>query len=151
MFHILFHLCHEIFCCRERKTSFPATAPREMKSSVNTDDSSTLLDLWPLPHQAVGRGQRSIRLPEAGGTVSKVGGSRVFRWEGDPCGVLLPSPSEVSGKVVSNWCLCPGYLLWSHHCVCAFTALRFDQRGIWLWDWTLRFCRWSAISQERKK
>lgn len=123
MLQSLFYLCRDIFCCNVRK--FPAAAPREMKSPVNTDDSFTLLDLWPLPHQAVRKGQRSIRLPEAGGTVGKAGGSRVLWWEGDPCGLLLPSPSEVSGKVVSNWRLCPGYLLRPHHC------LRFDRTQVW--------------------
>lgn len=81
-----------------------------IKSLVNTDDNLTLLDLWPPPHQAVRRGQRSIRPPEAGrgGTVGKVGGSPVCGWEGDPRGGLRPSPSEVRGKVVSNWRLRPG-------------------------------------------
>lgn len=121
-----FHLYLVLLCRRERRAPFPVTAPWGMKSSVNTDDNPTLLDLWPLPHQAARRGQRSIRLPEARGTFGKVGGSRVFRWEGAPRGVLLPSPSEVSGKVVPNWCLCPGL-----PAVASSLRLCFDCTQVW--------------------
>lgn len=120
-----------------------ATAPWwEMRSSVNLDDNTILMTFnlsltrrWAKLHLIWLLGGRS--------TVGEVGGSSVC-WcgamaEGHSCRGLLLLPSEVGGKVISNWCLCAGYPLWPHH----------SGGEPWLWDHTTQAV-WDPANSEHR-